>query len=201
MPKVLSLLAVLVFFGTPRLIGEQELPPRGDWCQGKPIGASCWMELSYRPGCYVWNSYLFPDETRTWKGKCVDGFADGLGTLTLFSGGDHMILESAGRFQQGKQHGSWVERSRNGTVAAVPYVKGKRHGQWVGLDADGNVSGGPFEKNQQHGQWVERFQDGSVHEGPRVYGKRHGQWIEILDGRQRCPCRPICGWKTERTLD
>ena len=91
MPRALSLLAVFIFFSVPRLTGEQELPAKGDQCQGKPIGASCWMELSNQPGCYVWNPYFFPGEAMTWTGECDGDFAQGPGTLIRFSDIGHKL--------------------------------------------------------------------------------------------------------------
>ena len=178
MPRVLSLLAVLVFFSVPLLIGEQGIPAKEDWCQEKPIGASCWMELSDQPGCYVWDSYLFPDETKTWMGECVGGLAQGSGTLSAFSTRSRKILESTGNFQQGKQHGYWIERAENGTVHDGPFVEGQRHGNWVVRDADGKVSGGPFAEGKAQGQWILRDKDGNIQVGPMVHGRMHGRWVE-----------------------
>ena len=68
MPRVLSLLVILVSLNVPRVAGEQSAPPKQDRCQGKPPNSSCWMELSNQPGCYVWNSHFIPDAARTWTG-------------------------------------------------------------------------------------------------------------------------------------
>ena len=147
MPRVLSLLTILVFFSVPRLIGEQGMPPQEDRCQGKPPNASCWMELSNQPGCYVWVSYFIPDETRTWTGACIGSFAQGPGTLTEVSGGGYWVLESTGQYRDGKQHGYWFGFDSNGNVHGGPFVEGQRHGNWIYRDADRNRSGGPFVKN------------------------------------------------------
>jgi hypothetical protein len=50
-------------------------------------GAPCWMEISQRPGCYVWNPFPAADETVTWTGACVVGFAQGTGTKTWIVSG------------------------------------------------------------------------------------------------------------------
>ena len=39
-----------------RTAGRQVAPE--PTCAGKAVGASCWMELSNQPGCYLWNPNL-----------------------------------------------------------------------------------------------------------------------------------------------
>ena len=151
MPRVLSLLAVLVFFNVPRLIGEQGLPSKEDRCHGRPIGASCWMELSNQPGCYGWDSYVIPDETKTWMGECAGGLAQGSDTLIESSGRGHRILESTGRFHQGKQHGHWVALDEAGIVHEGPFVEGRIHGRWVLRDKDGNQEVVTFKNGERVG--------------------------------------------------
>ena len=43
---------------------------------------SCWLALTNHPECYVWKSYLRPDETMAWTGVCSGSMAQGEGTLT-----------------------------------------------------------------------------------------------------------------------
>ena len=148
MPRVLSLLVILVSLNVPRVGGEQSARPDQDRCQGKPPNASCWMELSNQPGCYVWNSHFIPDEARTWTGGCDGDLAQGPGTLIWFSGSGHVILESFGTFKQGKQHGHWGGFDARGNFHEGSFVEGQRHGNWVFRNADGYVSGGPFVEGQ-----------------------------------------------------
>ena len=49
-------------------------------CVGQPKGTSCWMEVTGKPDCHVWNHNLQPDEIVTWTGKCAEGKAYGEGT-------------------------------------------------------------------------------------------------------------------------
>ena len=51
--------------------------------------APCWMEITRLPGCYFWHTTRLPGSTyvdhqvtATWDGECVDGLAEGQGTLT-----------------------------------------------------------------------------------------------------------------------
>ena len=41
------------------------------------------MELENQPGCYFWpSSALLRTEAATWSGACVDGLAEGNGSIT-----------------------------------------------------------------------------------------------------------------------
>lgn len=63
------------------------------------------MEVSYRPGCYVWNPYPKPDETVTWTGACADGLAEGTGTQTW----SYSVVQETGTGlpRSGRAHGTW----------------------------------------------------------------------------------------------
>ena len=171
-------------------------------CTGQPEGTACWMEVANQPGCYVWDDYLYTDETVTWTAECSGGLAQGEGTLTWAGSNEN---SGTGRLQDGQRHGHWVLRGEDGTVFKGPYVDGKRHGHWVLRYANGNVAEGPYVEGKQHGDWVlryangnvvevtmvegkaghwvERFADGRVDEGPMVEGKQHGHWVErFADG-------------------
>ena len=82
---------------------------------GQPAGTSCWMEISGRSGCYVWNPVPQPNETATWTGECSGGLVQGTGTLRwVISDGDEQVV--TGRLQDGKLIGDAVVRDRDGTV-------------------------------------------------------------------------------------
>ena len=155
-------------------------------CAGQPKGASCWMELTGQPGCYVRNGSLSPDATVTWTGTCSAGRAQGEGTLKWVWEDGEKTSESTGSLTDGKRHGPWVLRFEDGGVQEGPYVDGKKHGPWVSRLADGGVQEGPFVDGKRHGPWVLRLADGGVQEGPVVEGKKHGQWVlRLADGGVR----------------
>ena len=151
-------------------------------CAGQPAGTSCWMEISGRSECYVWNPGLQPGATVTWTAACAGGVAEGTGTLTwTVSAGTQT---DTGRLEGGRQTGHWVLRQANGTVSEGPYVDGQRHGPWIARFASGNVGEGPMLNGQQTGHWVFRTPDRTVVEGPLVDGERHGDWVvRRPDGR------------------
>ena len=96
------------------------------------------MEISQRPGCYVWNPLPQTDETVTWTGGCDGGFAHGTGTLTWAVSGSEQQTE-IGRFTAGRRNGHWVVREANGDSVEGPIVNGKWNGRWVLRRADGSV--------------------------------------------------------------
>ena len=168
-------------------------------CTGQPQGATCWMEISNHPDCYVWNLNVQLVESVTWTGECSAGLAEGRGTLTyewppdglqevegtlrfgkvhgatVLTNGDGSTTE--GVFVYGKEHGIWVLRFADGTVHEGPFVQGNRHGDWILREADGGVHQGAFVNGERQGDWVLRFADGQIEEGPFLEGKRHGRWV------------------------
>ena len=147
-------------------------------CEGQAEGAACWMELESRPTfCFVWNSYLEPDETATWTGECSGGLAQGKGTLTWVRDRGQETIELTGFLQAGKRHGRWVLHLADGRVLEGPYVDDKAHGDWVERSANGDVGEGPIVDGKVTGDWVFRSADGNVWEGPYVDGGRHGRWV------------------------
>ena len=64
-------------------------------------------------------------------------------------------------------------------VREGPAVDGKRHGRWILRGKDGAVGEGPYVDH-----WVKRYKDGNVAEGPYVDGKRHGTWVDRGLGRR-----------------
>ena len=145
-------------------------------CAGQATGAACWMEISQRPGCYVWNPYPQPGETVTWTGACAGGKAQGTGTLTWAHDGG-VQTNTGGRLVDGEFNGHWVMRDEEGVVSEGPYVDGEKNGYWVTRLPNRQVQEGPYVGDELNGHWVIRFADGNTMEGPYVNGVRHGRWI------------------------
>ena len=157
--------------------GEKRAQPPEPSCAGQEEGAECWTELESHPGCYV-RVHFYPGVTWTWSAGCIEGMANGSGTLKLINESNEIALELTGRVQNGKLNGHWVLRNaKTGVVNEGPYVDGKKNGHWVLRDGDGDLGEGPYVDGKRHGRWVERFVDGEVNEGPYVEDKKHGQWV------------------------
>lgn len=131
-------------------------------CIGQPKGTSCWMEVTGKPDCHVWNHNLQPDEIVTWTGKCAEGKAYGEGTTRWVYDGGKKTLVATGSLKDGKVHGRWVLRWQDGKVEEGSYLNWKRQGRWVIRNANGDVDEGPYVKGKKHGQWVVRKANGAV---------------------------------------
>ena len=150
-------------------------------CAGQPAGAACWMEISQRPGCHVWNPGLAPGATVTWTGGCGGGFAQGMGTLTWLWDGNRQT--ATGRLEDGRRNGHWLFRFPNGDVQEGPMADDTRNGHWVLRYADGNVWEGSNVNGARNGRWVIRYADGAVGEGLFVDDEPDGTWvIRAADG-------------------
>jgi hypothetical protein len=97
-------------------------------------------------GCRVWNPFPQFDESITWKGPCVDGFAHGRGPLRWFISGK-LFGTDEGEFRRGKLHG----------FARLAFTNGMRF--------EGN-----FEDHEPNGQGTLRTENGEVYSGHWSYG-------------------------------
>ena len=127
-------------------------------CTGQ-TGASCWMEVSQRPGCYVWNPNPQPGETVTWTAECAGGLVQGTGTLRwVYDEGWQTVT---GRRVDGKPDGhTMIYRNEDGHVEEGPFVAGEPHGNWIVRLANGAVEEGPYVNGVRHGRWIWRSADG-----------------------------------------
>ena len=161
--------------GTPALFRDEPT------CAGRAKGASCWMESSNQPGCHVWNTHLHVDATVTWTGDCVEGMAQGQGTVNWAWNGGKKMREDTGHLVDGRYHGRWKYRDADGNVWEGPYEQGKPHGKWSinWADENGDLTRsyveGPYVNGKQLGLWTARWTDGSVEKRPIVDGEYHGQ--------------------------
>ena len=125
------------------------------------------IELSNSPGCYFRRFDDWEDQEKhqfSWSGECVDGWAQGNGTLrsvVVFQEGEESQFESSGQLQAGQREGRWVEEF------------GKS------LDKGSYVNG------RKHGQWVETFKDSMEEKGSYVDGKREGIWVHTMGVNDR----------------
>ena len=102
-------------------------------CPGE-TGKGCWMEVSGRAGCYLWNPNPLPEETVAWSGSCVDGKASGKGKTDwrYRKDGQWKTSSSEGELREGKfSDGHWIHRFPDGDVMEGPVVDGKQHGLWI----------------------------------------------------------------------
>ena len=121
------LLACAVLLGAPLVTAAQAVDS-ADTCDGKDVGAKCWLELQSHPGCYVWNGDLAEGESATWTGSCAGEKAEGQGTL-MFSSAVGLELGD-GKLADGKRHGRWVLEDADRVVKEGAYANGIAMGRW-----------------------------------------------------------------------
>ena len=129
------------------------------------------MEVSQRPGCYVWNPNPQPGETVTWTAECAGGLVQGTGTIRWITAGGWQT--STGRRVDGKPDGHTIYRNEDGSVWEGPYVNGERNGHWITRQANGTVGEGPYVNGERHGNHVIRWASGGVEERRYV----NGEWV------------------------
>ena len=167
----------------------------------------CWIEVSNKPGCYLWTWHGEDAVKLKWSGKCNGGFASGKGRVTTSEGrkfdgsfvdgkrNGHWVLhypgliDAEGPYVDGKQHGRWIERWGDESVYPEniwegPYVDGERNGHWVVRHALlGILDEGPYVDGEKNGHWVRRLNDGVIWEGPYVDGEKNGRWVGLRPDR------------------
>ena len=126
--------------------------------------------------CKIHNPYPQPNESATWSGACVDGYAEGEGVVTWFRDGEqHSIVKGVrhlGRLQ-GKTVIKWV----NGTV----YV-GENNGWYrkgTQIWADGERFTGEWRNDKRTGKGIYQWVSGDWYQGDFVDNEMHGKGMYV----------------------
>ncbi len=77
--------------------------------------------------CKIHNPYPQPNETITWDGDCVDGFASGKGMVKWYENGKQTAVD-IGNFRYGKQYGVGKSTWANGSTYLGNWKNDKKHG-------------------------------------------------------------------------
>lgn len=127
-----------------------------------------------RTGCKVFSiANSQPNETITWSGPCVNGFANGRGVLQWFTDGKPS-LRVEGSFVNGKQHGRSVITAARGIKFEGNFVHGKRHGRGIFTMINGDRYERNYINGNAHGSDVYTWANGDRFEGNWANGKPHG---------------------------
>ena len=143
---------------------------------------SVWIQTS--DGCKVYNPHPVKNETITWTGKCVDGYARGEGTLTWFKSGNKN-QEYTGHMERGNPHGYGKYDYTDGRTREGHYVRGDLTGIGRMIEKDKRnillyYYEGEFKDDQRDGEGLEVYyypSDGdtsSVYKGNFSHGDRNG---------------------------
>ena len=147
----------------------------GPLCANAAEGAECWKVVSNKPGCYVFDNYLKPDQSYTWSGDCVDGKVSGEGREVWRSSDGEIVYE--GSMRDGKRNGQGTYTWPSGNRYEGEWRDGKRNGQGTYTWPSGNRYEGEWRDGKFHGQGTFTGANGDRYEGSMRADKRHGQGI------------------------
>ena len=127
-----------------------------------PIGVKAgeWT-ADNKTNCKVWNNDPQPNESVSWSGECVNGYASGSGILIWY--------------KEGKETDRYEGQMNNG----------KRTGKGAYTWADGGKYVGDFVNDNSHGKGTRTWARGDRYEGDFVNDKRTGKGIYICRSGQR----------------
>ena len=114
------------FVYAPLLTRTDPVTALGPKCRTVGRLTDCWVEVSSKPDCYVWVTYL-PDtfEELSWSGQCARGAAHGRGTIELRYS-DSFPMRLTGTLSAGKLDGH-IQINVDGELMGESfYVDGER---------------------------------------------------------------------------
>ena len=155
-----------------------------------------WIE-DLRNGCKVFNKQPQPNETITYDGQCLNGYADGKGVVIWYKDqlfnekGDahwtHGKLDGKGSYEwasgnkfvgewvNGNRHGKGVFTWANGNKYVGDFLDGKRTGKGTFTWANGDRYVGDFYENLRTGKGIYIWATGGKYEGNFIDGKFSGE--------------------------
>ena len=122
-------------------------------------GLSGWMATRER--CYVWNAVPQFNESVSWSGGCVNGLAQGTGTLQWFTDGKLAQVYEGG-VKEGKLNGQGTNTFPSGESYAGGYKDGLPHGSGTFTGTDGRKYIGELNSGLRHGLGTLYAANGSV---------------------------------------
>jgi len=133
----------------------------GSASQSGPATEAAEHSIPDGAGCRVYSTWSLPKESVTWSGPCVDGFANGEGTLAWFASG-----QPAGHYIGPVSHG------RPDGIGTYTYANGDRFQ-------------GEFWQGHYDGPGTYTFVDGATYVGDFVRGEStQSGTLRLPDGRQ-----------------
>ena len=140
-----------------------------------PAGPPGWTEAE-GSRCKLWNWCRNGQETVTWSGACVDGFADGPGVNQWFHAGE-LVERYEGTMLRGKVHGRGTNISSNGERYDGEWRDGRWHGRGTFIYADGSRFEGEWRDAEANGRGVFIWATGDRLEGEWRSNKAHGRGV------------------------
>jgi hypothetical protein len=148
-----------------------------------------------RTGCRVWNNWPDAVDGVTWDGPCVQGLAQGQGTVQWFAGlvastryvgamrggmreGRGVTTFAEGRYEgqyvRDRQEGEGTYRSVNGFTYVGTFHDDRRHGHGTYVARDGTSYRGGWARGIRAGTGTMRYPNGASYDGQWLDNKPHG---------------------------
>jgi len=145
-------------------VGAQQPQLRPDWIADP------------KTGCRVWNSNPQPGETVNWDGSCLNGRAEGRGTLQWFKDGNPSGRYE-GEYRDGRLSGWGVSTFADGARYEGEYREGKLSGPGVFTFADGGRYEGEWRDDKRNGRGIFTSTSGDRYEGEYRDGEPNGRGV------------------------
>jgi len=129
----------------------------------KKYSNNCQEGWIFDPGmnCKVHTNCYSPTKTIKWSGACLNGKAEGYGTVEWYENGI-LIIRTTGGFERGK-------------------LEGQGKDEWFDGPFKGDVYIGEFKNNVQHGKGHAKYGNGEIYIGEYKYGKKDGKGTYYYD--------------------
>ena len=136
-----------------------------------------------KTNCKIWNDNPQPNETISWSGECVDGYAAGTGVNIWYKDGKESERYE-GEMKKGKHDGKGTATLANGLKYEGDWVDGKSHGKGTATLANGDKYTGDFVDDKFNGKGTMTSKDGSKwtkeYSKPVLYPGKAGSWDSWL---------------------
>jgi hypothetical protein len=128
-----------------------------------------WQQLENKASCIAWNAYPKPNETVTWSGACLNGKAEGRGTLLgrYLQNGEWKTEKYEGEMKDGKQHRRGVLVWASGASYDGEWKDGTWHGRGVYVT----------DVERYDGEWKDGKVGCDMEVGQREFKPRRGRII------------------------
>lgn len=136
-----------------------------------------WM-ISTDSGCKIHNFEPQPNESVTWSGKCVNGYAHGNGEMRWYVNNE-LQGSYTGNYHQGGIYGKGTIKYTTGAEYVGDLQNHKRHGNGTMKYTDGVEYTGDWQDDKMHGNGTITFADGEKYIGEWQNHKKHGKGLGI----------------------
>jgi len=130
--------------------------------QNFSLDSTCFFKT--KSGCIIYSPYFDKNFEFDFSSKCIDGFAEGNGVLTIYSGAD-FVGSVSGEFTKGYPTGMCTVKTLSEDVYEVPFINGRMWGNGTFTKKNGQIFKGNLVNLKKHGEGEIIYTDGNVFTG------------------------------------